>query len=116
MALFHIVCFSLLAVLPAPRPGKPAQPDAEYARPMANCNLLIELKSTVNSDRSNSFNLAINVRGGVSPFNYVLIDENGKLVSYDHSLKDYKNLKSGNYRCIVVDSQNCRQEKLFELK
>jgi hypothetical protein len=117
MALFQVVCFSLFALFPLSDVENPGFAQARgQSLFIQNCDLNFEVKSSRNTNQNELFNLTIEVRGGNSPYNYVLIDAKGKLASYDHSTKEYKNIKTGQYRCIVVDSRNCRQEKLFELR
>lgn len=78
--------------------------------------LTIELETSKIQDSNNLFTATIKANGGKAPYNYVFLDKDGNLLSFDHSQKEFKNIKQGNYRCIVVDSQDCKKELYVDIK
>ena len=82
--------------------------------PKSDCPVKIEYEVT--EAKNNVYNLSIKASGGVEPYTYLLLDRNGKPESVDFKKKEFEGLARGEYRCIVLDRNECRKEVSIEIK
>ena len=61
-------------------------------------------------------NLTVKAVGGQKPYHYVLLDADNTLMSKDFTANKFERLKSGRYRCIVSDNEDCTVEQFIEVK
>jgi hypothetical protein len=78
--------------------------------------LKLTYQATPGTDRDLTYELDLIAAGGTEPYNYILLDKELNVLSYDHSQKKFKKIKAGTYKGIVVDNKDCKHELYFVLK
>ena len=83
---------------------------------LASCDTFkVAIDKSKDPTSADLFKVSINASGGSTPYHYVFLDTKGKPISLDNSQKDFKNIKPGSYRCIVVDNQDCKKDFYVEI-
>src|SRR5690349_18533250 len=111
------LCLStlLLLALATAANAQAARKSVESGTDRAECkSLKIEYEIKKNSDQS--FNVELKPAGGSNPYNYIFLNKDGQPLSSDNSKKEFNNIKSGTYRCIVADRNSCVKELYIEIK
>jgi hypothetical protein len=80
-----------------------------------DCGVTIEYE-WLPKNGSESSKLIIKATGGVSPYTFLLLDKKGLPKSMDFTKREFSGLESGEYRCIVLDKNECRTEISIVLK
>jgi len=62
------------------------------------------------SERNGIYSLDLLIVGGKAPINVILSKQTGELVTENFSLRHFDSLPSGEYYCVIVDSQNCKRK------
>lgn len=65
---------------------------------------------------SKTYAVRFTAEGGKAPYRYIFYDKTGKLVSEAFSAGAYKNVLSGDYQCLAVDSGPCKQHLTISLQ
>lgn len=73
------------------------------------CDLKIKYELEENSETKKT-KLKLVLEGGEKPFKVVLHNSEGKLQSLDFSTTEFDKLDRGEYRCVVLDKNECRAE------
>lgn len=91
---------------------------AQPARPVSqdHCPDFRVSVTSAQEVNANTFEVKFTAEGGKAPFRYIFYDKTGQLVSEDFSAGTYKNLLSGDYQCLAVDSGHCKQHLTIHLQ